>query len=79
MFFVMIAFRVSTGVCRDISKFAVVHSRDTALEELICVGNGGLTSSHFVQCGVIFVCGDGLVPPLPFRSPAGGGFHATDR
>ena len=32
-----------------------VHSRNAALEELTCVGNGGLTSSHFVQCGVIFV------------------------
>ena len=32
-----------------------VHSRNAALEELTCVGNGGLTFSHFVQCGVIFV------------------------
>ena len=30
-----------------------VVSQGFPSEEPICVGNGGLTSSHFVQCGVI--------------------------
>ena len=61
--------------CAGTSRSLSCAFQNAALEVLTCVGNGGLTSSHFVLRSD-FCIGDGLVPPLPFRSPAAGGLPA---
>ena len=60
--------------CAGTSRSLSCAFQNAALEVLTCV-NGGLTSSHFVLRSD-FCIGDGLVPPLPFRTPAAGGLPA---